>query len=506
MNRHDSLHACSEGLIFFMNETIRQAFKGALLVDVLNIRTLGFSATLAWSYLVFFSTTIHYSTRNDIAHLNSTYAFMLLGTTIVMILFGFLSKQFIGVIRRHRLTQAIAPVVLGLATVLLAFIEADWFRQPWCAIICTTSGLALGVMYLGWGEVFRHMGFLHSSIAIIASFILAALIYTVMLEIALVALLAAIAITALLPLVAGLSLSRAIYNKGQPHFLSPVPLDKIGFLRKALLSVSILTLVDAFMQSLFLEINPVEASESYRWVFLVATLAAFLVLSLSLAVNRQSDFGLTYRIVLFTMTFFFLTLPLLPAHSFLSEVLALSPFCMLSMLVWVLLARTANTYQLASPVVFGFGWGAATAGTLIGNFIGSVITSYIVVDSQVIGFSILASVLAVLFAYLFLFGEKSIVLLTREEDRGGQGRRPFRERCVEVSALYSLSSKETEILIFLAKGRSNPWIQEELNIAPGTMNTHIMHIYKKLGINNRQALIDLLDGRVLESKPVRKDV
>lgn len=483
-----------------MSKTLRDAFRGALLIDVFNLRTLGFSTTLAWSYLVFFSTTIHYSTRNDIVHLNSTYAFMLLGTTVVMILFGFLSKQFISVFRHHRLTQAIAPLMLGLATVLLSFIEADWFRQPWCTLICTASGLALGVMYLGWGEVFRHMSFMHSAIVIIASFIFAALIYTVVLGIAPATLIGAIAITALLPLAAGLSLSREIYNKGQPHFLSPLSLDKIGFLRKALLSVSILTLVDAFMQSLFLEINPVDSSESYHWVFLVATLAAFLVLSLSLIINRQSDFGLAYRIVLFTMTFLFLTLPLLPARSFLSSVLALSPFCMLSMLIWVLLARTANTYQLSSPVVFGFGWGAATAGTLIGNFIGSIITSYIVIDSQVVGFSILASVLAILFAYLFLFGEKSIVLLTRDEDRGGKGRRPFRERCVEVSALYSLSSKETEILILLAKGRSNPWIQEELNIAPGTMNTHIMHIYKKLGINNRQALIDLLDGRVLESK------
>jgi DNA-binding CsgD family transcriptional regulator len=476
-----------------MNRTIEQGVKKTLLIDVFNLKVLGFSSTLAWSYLVFFSTTIHYSTRNDIVHLNSTYAFMLLGATTSMILLGFLSRQFLQVFRGHQFIRLIAPAFLSLATVLLAFVEADWFRQPWCSIICTTSGLALGVMYLGWGEVFRHMDSLRSAVAIIASFIIAALIYTAILNIPLIP---AIAVTALLPLLSGGLLSWAIYDRGHPHLLSSLPLDKVGFLRKALLSVSILTLVDAFIQSLFLQVNPVESSEIYHWAFLTATIIAFVVLSLSLLFARKSDFGLTYRIVLFIMTFVFLTLPLLPTRSFMSNVLTLSSYCMLSMLIWVLLARTANAYQLPSPVVFGFGWGAASAGALIGNFAGSVLTSYVVFDARVTGISLLASVLAILFAYLFLFGEESIILLTHDDPRAFGGRRPFRERCEEVAALYGLSSKETEILILLAKGRSNPRIQKELNIAPGTANTHIMHIYKKLNINNKQSLIDLLDNRI----------
>jgi DNA-binding CsgD family transcriptional regulator/MFS family permease len=482
---------------------VNQVFRGSLerisLADIINIKVLGFTTTLAWSYLTFFSTTIHYSTRNDIAHLNSTYTFMLLGSLATLIFMGALPQRF-RFVSEHWWTRIAAPLTLSVATFLLALVEADWFRQPWCTIICVSSGLALGFMYLGWGVVFKRQSPQHSVAMAIVSFSLAALIFTLVLALPRMI---AITTTIALPLLAGFCLTRAVHDRGRLHLLEPVDLNKPGYLRNALLSVGVLTLAAAFMRSLFLQAAPVGSAILYPWVFLAATAVALLILIVSLLVVRDNDYGMAYRVVLFAMIAIFLAMPLVPTRGFIADVLSLSTYCSLNMLIWILLARTASTYQLGPVTIFGFGWGASTFGTLVGDFIGRLIESYTQVDSSLVGMVLLICVLAVLFAYFFLFDEKAMISLTNEDLEDGRSgktymvfrRRPFRSRCEEIAHRFELSTKETEVMILFAKGRSNPRIQEELNIAPGTVNTHLSHVYKKLNVHDKQSLIDLLEGQ-----------
>ena len=55
--------------------------------------------------------------------------------------------------------------------------------------------------------------------------------------------------------------------------------------------------------------------------------------------------------------------------------------------------------------------------------------------------------------------------------------------------------RETEILAMLARGRSAPFIAQELVISPNTVKTHVKHIYAKLGAHSQQEIIDLVDGQ-----------
>ena len=48
------------------------------------------------------------------------------------------------------------------------------------------------------------------------------------------------------------------------------------------------------------------------------------------------------------------------------------------------------------------------------------------------------------------------------------------------------------MLDLLLEGRSLPYIQKELYISEGTARTHASHLYSKLGVHNRQELIDLV--------------
>lgn len=71
---------------------------------------------------------------------------------------------------------------------------------------------------------------------------------------------------------------------------------------------------------------------------------------------------------------------------------------------------------------------------------------------------------------------------------------PTLSRCEELAQHYNLSRRETEILEYLAKGRSQPYIREELMLSKNTVATHVKHIYQKLNVHSKQELIDLVEG------------
>lgn len=73
--------------------------------------------------------------------------------------------------------------------------------------------------------------------------------------------------------------------------------------------------------------------------------------------------------------------------------------------------------------------------------------------------------------------------------RGGR----FRAKCETVANTYLLSTRETEVMFFLAKGHNAAYIQEKLYISEGTAKTHIRHIYRKLDIHTQQELMRMVE-------------
>ena len=62
----------------------------------------------------------------------------------------------------------------------------------------------------------------------------------------------------------------------------------------------------------------------------------------------------------------------------------------------------------------------------------------------------------------------------------GQVRRPARD---------TLSAREMEILVMVARGATNKRAAAELFISEATVKTHLLHIYDKLGVNDRAAAV-----------------
>ena len=71
--------------------------------------------------------------------------------------------------------------------------------------------------------------------------------------------------------------------------------------------------------------------------------------------------------------------------------------------------------------------------------------------------------------------------------------------CEAIANEYSLTPRERETLLLLGRGRTARIIGPALGMSDATVKTHIAHIYRKLGINSQQALLDIVEERATRS-------
>lgn len=119
----------------------------------------------------------------------------------------------------------------------------------------------------------------------------------------------------------------------------------------------------------------------------------------------------------------------------------------------------------------------------------------------------LSSILIVLAMYFFIV---VMMLLFRSRRTGEAKEAPDAERGVgeedrlrAIAKEYGLSPRETEVFSLLAQGRNRTYIQNALFLAEGTVKTHTSRIYRKLGVDNRQDMITLVQEADLSESPPR---
>jgi DNA-binding response OmpR family regulator/DNA-binding CsgD family transcriptional regulator len=66
---------------------------------------------------------------------------------------------------------------------------------------------------------------------------------------------------------------------------------------------------------------------------------------------------------------------------------------------------------------------------------------------------------------------------------------------------FGLTAREAEVLLWIARGKSNRDIGEILGLSPRTVNKHLEHIYVKLGVENRASAAGVALGVLSERSP-----
>ena len=57
--------------------------------------------------------------------------------------------------------------------------------------------------------------------------------------------------------------------------------------------------------------------------------------------------------------------------------------------------------------------------------------------------------------------------------------------CQDLRQQFGLTERESEVLLWLARGKSNQDIGQILTMSPRTVNKHLEQVFRKLGVENR---------------------
>ena len=68
----------------------------------------------------------------------------------------------------------------------------------------------------------------------------------------------------------------------------------------------------------------------------------------------------------------------------------------------------------------------------------------------------------------------------------------LRARCSALQARFDLTDRETDMVWYLAQGRSKAFISQELHLSENTVKSYTRNVYSKLCIHSKQELLDAL--------------
>ena len=70
-----------------------------------------------------------------------------------------------------------------------------------------------------------------------------------------------------------------------------------------------------------------------------------------------------------------------------------------------------------------------------------------------------------------------------------------------LAQTYGMTEREREVFELLVHGRSVTYIMESLYISRNTVNSHVKHIYQKLGVHSKQQMLDLVEDGLFRDCP-----
>lgn len=245
-------------------------------------------------------------------------------------------------------------------------------------------------------------------------------------------------------------------------------------------------------------------NETTAWSFTNFKAIARMLSALALAIilyftSKSNDpFRILFPVSFTIVATGFLLLPFLSQeYQFVFSIFTYLIFSIASMIMMMLCAKEAAEYKFNPLAIYGIFAGFVYLFTRTGRIISSL-SAY----SINFGFSQLL-ILALFVIYLL-----SIIMIStrigssfaskkslQKDDLANKKTLPnlLEETCKSISSEYRLTPRESEILIYLARGRDVGFISNDLVVSSNTIRAHCKAIYKKTGVHSRQELLSLIE-------------
>ena len=476
-----------------------------------GLRMLGFALARAWVYLMFLGAASSAATWNGELVPGSAYTISTAALILTVMGAALLEERFCLVVHRAGV-RYLGPALTCVGTLLLASSTLAGAPQMLlCVLGGVTTGLGSGLIDMGYGEVYRNVPSRQTCLEAPLAFLLAAVVFYLVGRFPSPVLCGAVS---LMPVVAGLILfgHLKVWAPGTLPTVRPVPILASRFAVRIGICACLVGLADGVVRAAFMTTSNTSLEDFYHTPLVWASVITVAIIWGCVLCSRTFNLRSVYKLAVIIMAFFFQLLPVV-VGLYAQNVLALAGYGTFNVLIWILLADVAYTYRLSSITVFGIGWGMITVGVLLGSIAGAMLCdAFAPFSPQMLSLVALCATLMVLLSYMFILRESDMLELTRLGEQKELQRSPeadvqtpegtadtpqpprFVNRCKQVAAEYGLTERETEVMILYAKGRSYARLQEELHSSRGTITTHLRHIYQKMGVQNKQEFLDLIEG------------
>ncbi len=455
-----------------------------------KIRYLGLGLLLAWVYCSWFSGSI-FGPESEVTALET------LRTSLLFSAFSLIAIVF-RPHKQHPLGSRIvfiSAVCVSATTSLFFFIPSGWLL----IVISAIGGIMTAFLWVAWGELYCQLGqeVTESCIptSLVAFVVACVAVYVIPWPIAGI-------LSAIFPLVSCIMLLLA-WNARPDDYAFPKPASPFSqvFPSLAKLAVCSMTcsIANGFVVTGFVPDIELFSHENMLFFYIVGGLAAAIISMLALSYSSKLNFSLLYNCVI-PMIVFSLSLKALGGVEFLAAafVLACAAALCVEALFYAIFTRiTIQRYCLPSET-FGIFRAAAQAGFLLGGVLNLWVSQ---LHIEILPMCLLLICVCVVMLPLFLHLQrrfdspvKFVVSLGEEEaSQGVRGEVANKNPIHQIIAEYSLSPREAEVLGFLSKGRSVPYMREAMTLSKSTIETHIKHIYAKLDVHSKQELLDLIE-------------
>lgn len=447
-----------------------------------------------------------------------------------------------------------SPLIASIGTVVyfLPLPDSTWALPVFIAASIAT-GIGSGFMWLLWGSFYSRIPQDHTEVLAPASAAIAALLT---LASSAMSGWVGIAFVASFPIISGMSLEWALRNvprkevsQNKHRRSEPTAAHALRSMGRTVLGI-LVACVFVCLSGGFLDADPYIRPETpvNQASILVALVFTMALTAVAVVGPRRISISFFYRWMCPALVLGFASVILLPEPfgsivAFITSISARFAFCLITQMFF---ARFAESGKATATQSFGWGWIGVHLGDFIGVFLLLMLQNFPI--SNLDGFENVAAacIVVLVFATMFVLDDgtsfhtqnpsaenapsiitpskKSEELTTarpgdnanesigRNSDAQAEQRTPlqdaeepaadqkeqadndasFEETILSVSKTFRLTPRETEVFSLLARGRSIPYIRDELVISRETAATHAKHIYAKLDVHSRQELIDLV--------------
>lgn len=302
---------------------------------------------------------------------------------------------------------------------------------------------------------------------------------------------------AIMPILSGilLLLSREKEPQTAKRPLLPRKIRKTS--RSAIVKICLIAFVVCTVCTYTWASVPPESLPSNQWMTMVGvgTGALFMIvasLPSRICGERMDAAHILNLIVLLAISAVLLSLSKNPEFAAAAYVSALSASVVIDVLLATYFVALVTKGYIASSTAFGYSEGFIRAAMLLGNVIANTLPSQI--QNIAMGYDNATPYLIAVFLLaiaLEQLGRQSNDI--RKIMHAAPRPSDIEENCQAIAGEFSLSNREYEILVLLGQGYNTRSIANYMVLSPHTVQTHIKHIYYKVGTHSRSELFDYIN-------------